>query len=112
MSDIFENIEDENVEQDFSDEDIMATLAEGRTRGLYTGQMDNFAKSGQKMSKVDLTSHLFAGKTPANVKQGFENAKNAKSAPAEWANIVVKKITKDGVENLYLINQNLLAAKA
>jgi len=119
MSEFINEDNDNLDEQLFSDEDIQAVLGAGRTRGIYTMELENFTASNQKMAKVDLTKPLFLGqdgkpKDIANVKQGFENAKNStKGRDNGWdKTIVVKRVTKEDGDNLYLVNTSLLKPAA
>lgn len=91
-----------------SQEQIQALLGASRTKGVYIAKLTDFMNSGEAGVCVNEEWPELADKAHATLKQGFENAKNSKNAPAGVENVRV--ITND--EKVYLINTGGAAAEA
>lgn len=83
-----------------SPEQITALLGASRTKGVYIAKLTEFMGSGEQGVDVAEQWPELAEKQASTVKQGFENAKNSKNAPAGVDNVRV--ITNE--EKVYLIN--------
>jgi hypothetical protein len=85
---------------------ITALLGATRTKVVYTQYLGDFITSGESGVCVNDTWVDLAQKKSATLKQGFENAKDSKTAPAGSEN--VKVIVNE--DKVYLVN--LVAASA
>lgn len=86
-------------------EQIEALLGKTRTKGAYAKYLADFIESGEEGVEVGEQWADLKGKKDTTVKQGFENAKNHKDAPAGAD--MVKVISNEG--SVYLLNLALLA---
>lgn len=82
-------------------EQIAQLLGASRTKGVYIQRLTEFMNSGEQGVDAKAEWPEFAEKATATLKQGFENAKNSKNAPAGVEHVRV--ITNE--DNVYLINQ-------
>lgn len=89
-------------------EQIAQLLGASRTKGVYIQRLTEFMNSGEAGVDAKAEWPEFAEKATATLKQGFENAKNSKNAPAGVEHVRV--ITNE--DNVYLINQPPAEAEA
>lgn len=89
-------------------EQIAQLLGASRTKGVYIQRLTEFMNSGEQGVDAKAEWPEFAEKATATLKQGFENAKNSKNAPAGVEHVRV--ITNE--DNVYLINQPPAEAEA
>lgn len=88
-----------------TNEQILGIYAKRRTKGQYTGMLDEFLTSGENGVSVKEEWATQLGEKKANtLKQGFENALEKKDAPegSDKVDVIV-----DG-ENVYLINRAIV----
>jgi hypothetical protein len=83
-----------------SADQIAQLMAGSRTKGQYTTYLTDFVNSGEGGVCVNDEWIDLKDKKASTLKQGFENAKDKKDAPAEFANIRV--LTNE--DKVYLIN--------
>lgn len=89
-------------------EQIAQLLGASRTKGVYIQRLTEFMNSGEQGVDAKAEWPEFSEKATATLKQGFENAKNSKNAPAGVEHVRV--ITNE--DNVYLINQPPAEAEA
>lgn len=82
---------------------INSLLADTRTRGAYSGVLEEFLGGGEAGIQVDLTSGPLAGKTAAQAAVGFNNARTAVHKDGENAG----KFKIPGGENVRVIKRKV-----
>lgn len=91
------------TQQALTPEMINTLLADTRTRGAYSGVLEEFLAGSEAGIQVDLTSGPLAGKTAAQAAVGFNNARLAINKDGENAG----KLKIPGGENVRVIKRKV-----
>lgn len=88
-----------------SDEEVGEALSSVRSRGEYKEILQQIVDGSIRAARIPTDKGHFEGRKASTVKTGFENARKADDAPAEFKQLKIS--SKKG--NVYIVNEAVAA---